>query len=66
MAENSKEKNVASEQRGDVIFGRNPVSEAIRSGRPIDFVLVAKGAKTGAIVGILAKAKEKKLRITPM
>ena len=51
------------EARGDVIFGRNPVSEAIRSGRPIDSVLVARGEKNGAIVGILAKAREKKLRI---
>ncbi|MDO5123157.1 MAG: 23S rRNA (guanosine(2251)-2'-O)-methyltransferase RlmB [Eubacteriales bacterium] len=49
--------------REDVIYGRNPVSEAIRSGRAIDSVLVARGAKTGAIVGILAKAKERNLRI---
>ncbi len=51
------------QDRGDIIFGRNPVSEAIRSGRAIDSVLVARGAKTGAIVGILAKAKEKNLRV---
>ncbi len=52
-----------NESRADVIFGRNPVSEAIRSGRAIDSVLVAKGAKTGAIVGILAKARDKKIRV---
>ena len=50
-------------ERDDIIFGRNPVSEAIRSGRAIDSVLVAKGNQSGAITGILAKAREKKIRI---
>lgn len=65
MSEFRKDNNssAGTEPKGDVIFGRNPVSEAIRSGRAIDSILVAKGAKTGAIVGILAKAKEKKIRI---
>ncbi len=65
MSDNPRDnlKKSSAQQSGDIIFGRNPVSEAIRSGRAIDSVLVAKGAKTGAIVGILAKAKEKKLRI---
>lgn len=53
----------SKEQKGDVIAGRNPVSEALKSGRSIDKIMVAKGAKTGAIVGILAKAKEKKIPI---
>ena len=64
MAEYKKEKVYnENEPKGDVIFGRNPVSEAIRSGRAIDSLLIAKGAKTGAIVGILAKAKDKNIRI---
>lgn len=50
-------------QRDDIIYGRNPVSEAIRSGRPIDSVLIAKGNQSGAITGILAKAREKKIRV---
>ena len=45
-------------QKDDVIIGRNPVSEAIQSSRTIDKVLVARGAKNGAIVGILARAKK--------
>lgn len=49
--------------RDDIIFGRNPVSEAIRSGRAIDSILIAKGNQSGAVKGIIAKAKEKKLRI---
>lgn len=51
------------EQRDDVIAGRNPVSEAIRSGRAIDSIMVAKGGRNGAIIGILAKAKEKQITV---
>lgn len=50
-------------QKDDLVFGRNPVSEAIRSSRAVDRILVAKGARTGAIVGILAKAKKKNIPI---
>lgn len=50
-------------QKDDLIVGRNPVSEVIRSGREIDRILVAKGEKNGAVVGILAKAKKKNIPI---
>jgi 23S rRNA (guanosine2251-2'-O)-methyltransferase len=50
-------------QKDDLVFGRNPVSEAIRSSRAVNRILVAKGARTGAIVGILAKAKKKNIPI---
>lgn len=53
----------SNEIKSDVISGRNPVSEAIRSSRPIDKILVARGEKSGAVVGILAKAKEKQIPI---
>ena len=49
-----------TEQKPDVIAGRNPVSEAVRSNRPIDKILVAKGEKSGAIVGILQKPVTRK------
>jgi 23S rRNA (guanosine2251-2'-O)-methyltransferase len=52
-----------TEVKPDVIAGRNPVSEAIRSGRPIDKIMVARGEKSGAVVGILAKAREKKILV---
>lgn len=42
----------------DVIAGRNSVQEALRSGRAIDSIYVAKGNRTGSISAILAKAKE--------
>lgn len=61
MMKNERFEN--TEQKSDVIAGRNPVSEAVRSNRPIDKILVAKGEKSGAIVGILAKARDKKIPV---
>ena len=61
MMKNERFEN--TEQKPDVIAGRNPVSEAVRSNRPIDKILVAKGEKSGAIVGILAKARDKKIPV---
>ena len=46
-------------RQNDIIVGRNPVSEAIRSGRAIESVLVARGSQGGTISVILAKAREK-------
>lgn len=42
----------------DIIPGRNPVAEALRSGRPIDCVYIAKGQRTGQIPVLAAKAKQ--------
>lgn len=47
----------------DIICGRNPVTEALRSGRSIESVLVARGERNGAVSVILAKAKEKGIPI---
>lgn len=43
----------------DVIIGRNPVMEAVKSGRAIESILVARGSRNGAVSAILAKAREK-------
>lgn len=51
------------EKGNDVIAGRNPVSEALRSGRAIESVLIAKGELSGSIKVIVAKAKEKHIPI---
>ena len=56
-------KDKTTEPKPDVIAGRNPVSEAIRSGRPIDKILVARGEKSGAVVGILAKARDRQIPV---
>lgn len=43
----------------DKIIGRNPVAEAIKSGREIDKILIKKGAFEGSIIPIIKKAKDK-------
>lgn len=42
----------------DKIIGRNPVLEAIKSGKAIDKILIKKGRYEGSIVPIVKKAKE--------
>lgn len=42
----------------DRIIGRNPVLEAIKSGRPIDKIIIKKGRLEGSIVSIIKKARE--------
>jgi 23S rRNA (guanosine2251-2'-O)-methyltransferase len=43
----------------DKIVGRNPVLEAIRSGREIDKLLIKKGGAEGSINAIIKKARER-------
>ncbi len=45
------------EKGSDIIAGRNPVTEALRSGRAIDSLLIAKGELNGSVKVIAAKAK---------
>lgn len=46
-----------TEPAQDVIAGRNAVREALRSQRPIESILVARGARNGSLGDIVAKAK---------
>jgi len=46
------------------IEGRNPVIEAIRSGRTIDKILIQSGEKNGSIKKIIALARENKIVMT--
>ncbi len=55
--------NKNTEQFGSVICGRNPVLEAVRSGREIDRLLVAHGVSGGSITAIIAKCKAKGILI---
>lgn len=56
--------NESQRERGDdIIAGRNSVNEALRSGRTIDSIYVARGNRTGAISALIAKAKEKGIAI---
>lgn len=45
-------------ERDDLIIGRNAVSEALKSGRAIDTLLVARGERNGSIGQILAKCRD--------
>lgn len=48
--------NENSNTREDLIIGRNAVSEALRSGRAIDTLLVSKGERNGSVGQILQSA----------
>ncbi len=51
--------NGEKKQRGEgVIAGRNAVNEALRSGRAIDSLYVARGEHTGSLSALIAKAKK--------
>ena len=47
----------------NIIIGRNPVMEAIRSGRTIEKILIKKGKYEGSIVPLVKKAKEQRIII---
>ena len=55
--------NKINEQQTNIICGRNPVLEAIRSGREIDRLLVAHGVSGGSVTEIIAKCKAKGILI---
>ncbi|MGN0174346.1 MAG: 23S rRNA (guanosine(2251)-2'-O)-methyltransferase RlmB [Acutalibacteraceae bacterium] len=49
----------------DVVAGRNAVNEVLRSGREIEFLMVAKGAG-GSVVPIIAECKKRHIPIKEM
>lgn len=55
--------NKTNDQIGNIICGRNPVLEAVRSGREIDRLLVAHGVSGGSVTAIIAKCKAKGILI---
>ena len=50
-------------QNSNIICGRNPVLEAVRSGREIDRLLVAHGVTGGSVTAIIAKCKARGILI---
>ncbi len=59
---NSKDRIVEEYGRDtDILEGRNPVIEAIKAGRSINKILIAKGEKEGSINYLVALAKERKI-----
>ncbi len=57
--EKSKADNNNENRESDLLIGRNAVFEAIKSGREIDTVFVARGERSGSIGPIIGKAKER-------
>ncbi len=58
-----KVRELQSGENLDKLEGRNPVLEALRSGRSINRILVSKGEKEGSIKHIIALAKQKHIVI---
>ncbi|MFR7854068.1 MAG: 23S rRNA (guanosine(2251)-2'-O)-methyltransferase RlmB [Acutalibacteraceae bacterium] len=54
VAETTEERRMS-----DVIVGRNPVAEVLRSGREIDKLFVAHGAANGSVKALIAKCRDK-------
>lgn len=50
-------------ERNDIIAGRNAVKEALLSGRPVDYVMIAKGERQGSVGEIIKIAKNKGIPI---
>lgn len=57
--EQTQEKEQSSNRFEDVIAGRNAVGEAIRSGRALDSILVARGDRSGSIGMLIAQCRER-------
>ncbi len=55
----AEEKNTFSGEEQDIIIGRNSVAEALRSGREIDTLYIAKGDRSGSIGLIIGLARER-------
>lgn len=59
QVKNTEEK--AEGRNADLIIGRNAVSEALRSERVIDTLLVARGERNGSIGRIIAECRDKNI-----
>lgn len=55
--------NNDDKRNNDIVAGRNPVTEALRSGRAIECLYIAKGELSGSVKVIAALAKEKHIPI---
>lgn len=55
-------KGVFSDMNEDIIYGRNPITEALESGRTIDKLFVQEGLRNSAVTRIQKLARENGLR----
>ena len=61
MQANNLSENISDDSVKTRIEGRNPVLEALKSGRTIEKILVQKGLTDGSIIKIISMAREKKI-----
>lgn len=52
-----------AEKTNGLIIGRNAVAEALRAGRSIDVLYVAKGERQGAVLSLISKAKSSNIPV---
>ncbi len=52
------DRNQEKYQNDELLIGRNPIAEALASGRSVIKIMIAKGSSSGAAVEIAAKAKK--------
>ncbi len=50
-------------ENGEIVSGRHPVIEALKSGRPINKIVIAEGSEGGSLTEIIGKAKAAKIVI---
>ncbi len=60
---NIENENKSENRNENIICGRNPVMEALRSGREIDRLLVAHGVSGGSVAAIIAKCSARGILI---
>ena len=58
-----REEKREQHQRDDLVIGRNAVREALKSGRAVDSLLIAKGERTGAVLPIIAECRERNIPV---
>ena len=47
----------------NIVYGRNPVTEALKSGRTVDKIYVQRGERTGSLIALIAMAKDKRIPV---
>ncbi len=55
------DKDFSNKQQKNLIIGRNPVTEALKSGREIDKIYITQGEPSGSLVTIIKQARNKKI-----
>ncbi len=60
---NEKSQSLRGKGEYDIIAGRNAVSEALKAGRPIDSLYVQRGEKSGTLLTLIAKARERGITV---